>query len=315
MSPEGRAVPDYGAPFNFFATFFLPALQARPPAGRRCIICRHPSTHCHFERSEESLFGCNRRGILRSAQNDIKRRARLRWARLRRARLKKMPTGSGCALFPLPHHLILAVGCRMNMPTAAINLPCDGCGLPASPEHIADRVRRLELSTRFRPIHIGILFVALAPPARPEDEFYAPAESKEFFGPFLNALEIPATAERAGPAASENAPDTARLMEFQHRGHYLAYVSECPLPENHEPASATIARMGPTLIRRIRFNYRPRLVAPVGKEMLPLVEMLKGGELGSIQTLDQGLVLPTAGTGGREWATLFQRAVASVAPR
>jgi hypothetical protein len=201
------------------------------------------------------------------------------------------------------------------MPTLAISLPCDGCGIPASAEHIAERVRRLELSTRFRPIHIGILFVALAPPVRPEDDFYAPAQSKEFFDPFLNALEIPAAAEGIAPGAGANAADTARLMEFQHRGHYLAYVSECPLPENYEPASTTIARLGPTLIRRIRFNYRPKYVAPLGKEMLPLVEMLRGGEPGNIQTLDQGLVLPTPGTGSREWAALFQRAVASVAPR
>jgi hypothetical protein len=39
MSPEGRAVPDYGAPFNFFPIFFLPALKARSPSVHWCIIC------------------------------------------------------------------------------------------------------------------------------------------------------------------------------------------------------------------------------------------------------------------------------------
>src|SRR5437899_2234034 len=49
---------------------------------------------------------------------------------------------------------------------------CDGCGIPATPEHIARRLRHLELATRFRPIHIGILFVAEAPPPRLENYFY-----------------------------------------------------------------------------------------------------------------------------------------------
>src|SRR5216683_5747450 len=57
---------------------------------------------------------------------------------------------------------------------------CDGCGLAASAEHIAARMERLELATRFRPIHINVLFVALQPMPRPEDDFYRPPESRDF---------------------------------------------------------------------------------------------------------------------------------------
>ena len=116
-------------------------------------------------------------------------------------------------------------------------LPCDGCGLPASPEHIAARLRRLELSTRFRPVHIGVLFVALAPRACPEDDFYGPAESKEFADPFLEALEIHSSREKAGPESDVRAAYSARLAEFRRRGYFLAYLSECPLLENEEPAT------------------------------------------------------------------------------
>ncbi len=195
------------------------------------------------------------------------------------------------------------------------SLPCDGCGLPASAQHIAGRLRRLELSTRFRPVHIGVLFVALAPPVRPEDDFYGPAESKEFFDPFLEALEIHSSKEKTGPELDAFAADSARLAEFQRRGYYLAYLSECPIPENREPAASTIARLGPTLIRRIRFNYRPKHIAPLGQELFPLVELLRVAGIGPILTLDQGLALPAPRTGDREWMELFQRAVASVAPR
>jgi hypothetical protein len=194
-------------------------------------------------------------------------------------------------------------------------LPCDGCGLPASPEHIAERVRRLELSTRFRPVHIGVLFVALRPAVRPEDDFYGPAESKEFFDPFLEALEISSSKDSAAPGSDTHTANIARLAEFQRRGYYLAYLSECPIPENTEPAASTIARLGPTLIRRIRFNYKPKHIAPLGQELFPLVDMLRVAGIGPILTLDQGLALPSLRTGDRESLELFQRAVATVAPR
>jgi hypothetical protein len=190
-------------------------------------------------------------------------------------------------------------------------LPCDGCGLPASPEHIAGRLRRLELSTRFRPVHIGVLFVALAPPARPEDDFYGPSESKEFADPFLEALEIHPFKEKSGPELDACAADSARLAEFQRRGYYLAYLSECPLPEKEEPLASTIARLGPTLIRRIRFNYKPKHIAPLGQELFPLIYMLKTAEIAPI-TLDQGQPLPTPRTGAPDWMKLFQRAVSTV---
>ena len=194
-------------------------------------------------------------------------------------------------------------------------LPCDGCGHPASPEHIAERLRRLELSTRFRPVHIGVLFVALAPLVRPEDDFYGPAESKEFADPFLEGLEIHPSAEGAPSDPNSHAPGSARLAEFQRRGYYMAYLSECPFPLNQEPISSTIARLAPTLIRRIKFNYRPKHVAPLGQELVPLVDMLRVAGIDPILTLDQGLPLPSPRTGNCEWMALFQRAVHSVAPR
>ena len=162
---------------------------------------------------------------------------------------------------------------------------------------------------------MGVLFVALAPPVRPEDDFYGPPESKEFFDPFLDALEIYSSTDRAALGSDAQAADAARLAEFQRRGYYLAYLSECPIPENAEPAASTIARLGPTLIRRIRFNYKPKHIAPLGQELFPLVDMLRVAGIGPILTLDQGLALPTPRTGDREWMELFRRAVATAAPR
>jgi hypothetical protein len=199
------------------------------------------------------------------------------------------------------------------MGVSSNNFACDGCGLPASPQHIADRLSRLELSTRFRPVHISVLFVALAPPVRPEDEFYSPVESMEFAEPFLDALGIHSSADHALPESDAQGIHSARLAEFQRRGYYLAYLSECPIPETVELATTTIARLAPTLIRRIRFNYRPKQIAPLGQELFQLVEILRIAGIGAILTLDQGLVLPAPRTGDRAWLDLFQKAVAFVA--
>lgn len=194
-------------------------------------------------------------------------------------------------------------------------LPCDGCGLPATAEHIADRLRRLELSTRFRPVHLGVLFLALAPSVGPEGDFYSPAGSNEFTDPFLEALDIRSSKDGAAPELDDGAPNFAKLAEFQRRGYFLAYLSECQLPKDAKPAASTIARLGIALLRRIRFNYKPKHIAPIGPELFPLVEMLKDAGLGPALILDCGLALPIPRTGDKERLELFRRTVTAFLPR
>lgn len=198
------------------------------------------------------------------------------------------------------------------MTSSPKHLSCDGCGLPATSEHIAARIRRLELATRFRPIHIGILFVAASPPVRASDDFYSPPESKHFFDPFMEVLEI--SAAKGTRDATHEAADTERLVEFQRRGHFLAYLSECPLPEDGQASPETIARLAPNLLRRIRFNYKPRHVALLGQELAPLVEVLRNAGIGPSLILHLGLPLPFPSTGDQGWKSLFQSAVATVSP-
>jgi hypothetical protein len=189
---------------------------------------------------------------------------------------------------------------------------CDGCGLPASPGHIAARMERLELVTRFRPIHIQVLFVALDPMPRPQDEFYKPPESRQFFDSLLSALDISAHAETNGAEAA-----AANLLEFQRRGYYLTYVSECPLPlpnstsENADGSAASecISRLAPTLVKRIRFNYKPKHVALLGTNLSPLIEIFEQAGIAPLLLLDQGrpLIVPSAGEAPSLF--LFQRTV------
>jgi hypothetical protein len=151
---------------------------------------------------------------------------------------------------------------------------CDGCGLPASPAHIAERVYRLELATRYRPIHVSVLFVVAAPFAPPEDDFYAPPESRQFFDSFMEAVDILASGNTPSAEAKQH-DDAARLAEFQRRGYYLSYLSECPAAGEDASANVAIPRLGPTLARRIRFNYKPRQSVILGSELSPLREVLE----------------------------------------
>ena len=184
---------------------------------------------------------------------------------------------------------------RGDMVSSSNTLVCDGCGRPASPEHLAARFRRLELATKFRPVHIAILFVALAPPPQPEDDFYGPPESKEFFEHFLDALAIPGQPSQSRPASDASTTASARLVEFQRKGYYLAYLSECPITGTEEPAATTISILAPTLVRRIRLNYRPRQIIVLGQELAPLTEVLRSAGIGSTVTLDQGTALSAKG--------------------
>lgn len=163
---------------------------------------------------------------------------------------------------------------------------CDGCGLPASPEHLGERVARLELATRFRPIHIQTVFVALSPMIGFENDFYGPPIARNFFDSMMRAAEI--------VIAPEN--DAAKLAEFQHRGYYVSYLSECPIPADRVAADAAISRLGPNLVRRIRFNYKPKQIAVLGTTLAPLIEILTTAGLSSLLHADraQPMAFPEA---------------------
>ena len=201
--------------------------------------------------------------------------------------------------------------------TTSTTILCDGCGLPATPQHIAERVQRLERDTRYRPIHIDVLFVGMAPVARAEDDLYGAQGSPNFFDTLLDGVEI---REDAGLSAPESG--VARLLEFQKKGCYLTFVSECALiredPADPDGVAATerehISRLAPALIRRIRFNYRPKNVALLGGNLNPLVEILRQSEIAPLLLLDQGrpLTLPVPGDAVSQ--ARFRDALTSKAP-
>jgi hypothetical protein len=218
---------------------------------------------------------------------------------------------------------MIAVRSLLHMDVFSSAIVCDGCGLPASAAHIAARVERLELVTRFRPIHIHTLFLALEPMARPEDDFYGPPESREFFDSLLAAVGISADEAKSLTGPDGTGPDAAKLLEFQRRGYYLTYLSECPTTPRHSAHSSTdesaerdcISRLTPTLIKRIRFNYKPKHVALLGANMGPLIDVFEQAGISALLLLDDGRPLTLPEGGDTSSLARFRKAVRLETPR
>jgi hypothetical protein len=146
---------------------------------------------------------------------------------------------------------------------------CDSCGIAATQEHLLRRTTRLEFATRYRPIHIQVLALAVAPTVRLEDCFYNDAtevaersvEEQEFARAMLEAAGL----RRGGQPWKE------MLAEFQAAGWFLAYCVECPAEEWGEEVGASdeaiAARFAPSLRLRIIHSYKPKQIVAMGPGM------------------------------------------------
>jgi hypothetical protein len=186
---------------------------------------------------------------------------------------------------------------------------CDGCGAQVDEPHIRCRIERLELATRFRPIHIQVLVLDVAPPSALEDYFYRAtnsvprsAESQKFFDEVTRCL---------GPNLVEPLTEDSALAEFQRRGFYLAYAVECPVESPKQLASA-VARLAPTVLLRLNASYKPKFVAPISAALQPVVSLLENNSWADRLILHDGKPFdhPSKGDLGREsvfGATLADR--------
>ena len=184
---------------------------------------------------------------------------------------------------------------------------CDGCGAPADEAHIRQRIERLELATRFRPIHIHVLLLGDAPASRAEDYFYQPnqdgaqrsAGAKEFFAEILAAAGIPR--EAAGN-------EEAALTEFQRRGFYLADALECPIVDPND-LDARMAQAAPTVVKRIEFSYRPKHVVVFGDGVKRCMRVF------AQSSIADRIVLPGIGGGHEESSSISGKEIAAALAR
>lgn len=163
------------------------------------------------------------------------------------------------------------------------NFPlCDGCGQPASPEHIARRLKRLEWTTRYRPVHIHTLFLGGVSPDADTEFLYSPGS--EFKGEAAAMLEV------AGISAAGKSADTVHA-EFQRCGFLLTHVLECPLElgfKSQASVQELLAKRAPAVATRIRRSLRPKRVALVSAKMETLAKQFTAEGLGCVVVLNEG---------------------------
>ena len=159
---------------------------------------------------------------------------------------------------------------------------CDGCGQPASSEHIARRLQRLEWATRYRPIHLQTLLLGAFSPEAPAEFLYSPEEAHSGEGANLIA---------AGGISAAGKSADAILSEFHRRGIYLTHVLECPLdvPSNGADFlnSALIMRL-PALFTRVRRSLKPKRLAFISGSLTPLIGRFASAQLNCELVLDDG---------------------------
>ncbi len=156
---------------------------------------------------------------------------------------------------------------------------CDGCGMQADDAHIRQRIERLELATRFRPIHIHVLLIDAVPPTRPQDYFYR-AAAKRNERSVASRMYFEEIAKCAGFSPGTEINEEAALAEFQRRGFFLAHAVECPVRTPQELSTA-LDRLGPTVVKRVETSYKPKYVMPISQPMerlVPLFQLSRWGE-------------------------------------
>jgi hypothetical protein len=159
-------------------------------------------------------------------------------------------------------------------------LLCDGCGQSASPKHIARRLDRLEWATRYRPVHIGTLFLGAI--AAENDAEFLYAENGRFEGQAGIILEA------AGLSSSGKSAEAA-LAEFQRGGFFLAHVLECPLERGPNDVAGARERLDqrlPAALARIRRSWKPKKLVPISQLLEPLLGSLSQVDLGCRIVLD-----------------------------
>ncbi len=160
---------------------------------------------------------------------------------------------------------------------------CDGCGQNASPEHLATRFRRLEWSTRYRPLHINALLLGAVAPANDAEFIYS--DSEAFSGEAAALLQV------AGIATADKAPEAIH-HEFHRAGFFVAYVLDCALEAAAESTAGLqplLAKRIPTMLTRIRRSIKPKRVVLIAPELDPFVDKFTAG------ALDCGVLLDGAG--------------------
>lgn len=183
-------------------------------------------------------------------------------------------------------------------------LVCDGCGQVASQEHIAKRLRRLEWSTRHRPVHIQTVFLGAVVPERDEEFFYTPDGALAGGAQWL--------AEAAGLRLS--GPKEQLHAAFQRAGFFAIHVLECPFEDSSAKSLANLlTERLPFAMTRIRRSLRPKRAALTSPWLDPFLEQLRTQLAGIEIVTNAGKAFRLDSPAGSGEAILLRRTLAAEA--
>jgi hypothetical protein len=148
---------------------------------------------------------------------------------------------------------------------------CDGCGARADEAHVRRRVERLELATRYRPVHIKVLLLDGAPPARMEDYFYQAAKDRSV-RTLASRMYFDELLKCAGVVVGAVVQEEPALADFQRRGFFLTHAVECPFEDQPDPQGA-LRRLAPTVLKRVQTSYQPSYVVPLSPPTQELIRL------------------------------------------
>jgi hypothetical protein len=187
------------------------------------------------------------------------------------------------------------------------DLRCDGCGQPASSDHIARRLRRLEWTTRYRPVHIGTLLLGAVAPQSDSDFLYCPGGDWKGEAAVLLA---------AAGLTTDGKSAEAILAEFQRGGFFLTHVLECPSDDRGgQSIQQLLSNRLPAVLTRIRRSLKPKRVALISGHLAAFLPALASAELNCTMLLDHGhpfaLDSPAANEGGEHLRDALSQQTAS----
>jgi hypothetical protein len=188
--------------------------------------------------------------------------------------------------------------------TNSMDLPCDGCGQASSPGHIAQRLQRLEWSTRYRPVHIHTLLLCAASQSEEREFLYSPR--CDFSGEAGRVLEV------AGITAAGKSAEIVQA-EFQRAGFFLTPVLECALEGELQDGARRLSLLEqrlPAMGTRIRRSLKPKRVALISTELESVAGKIAAMELGCPVVLDGGKPFALDGPNAGEAVRKLREALA-----
>jgi aminoglycoside phosphotransferase len=143
-------------------------------------------------------------------------------------------------------------------------------------------LRRLEGTTRYRPVHINALLLGAFSPLEERDFLYSPDGG--FHGEAAQLLEAVGIHAAGKPADAVH-------TEFQRVGLFLTHVLECPLESgvlDQAEQTRLLTERLPAVASRIRRSLKPKSVILVTEPLKPVVHHILVLDLGCPVVLNNG---------------------------